>query len=174
MLDARKALRCWLGPTWPTCPPFFAFVARMGVRHGKWFFSSIFKLGWTGWTGRTGTEKSGTSCVQPPNPRLDIGAEAGRARASAATGLMPSRIPRAPGRLQRSQGLTVGAGWMPPWVRATPARNDAWTVDGSTILTTPVPDFRPFNLHTLNRHRRRTVWRWTIRRDDVRPRPGNG
>src|ERR1035437_2663016 len=30
---------------------------------------------------------------------------------------------------------------------------------------------RPFNLHTLNRHHRRTVLYWTIRRDDVRPRP---
>jgi hypothetical protein len=32
------------------------------------------------------------------------------------------------------------------------------------------PAFHPFNLHTLNRHRRRTVLYWTIRRDDVRAR----
>jgi hypothetical protein len=82
--------------------------ARMGVRHGKRFFSSIFNFGWTGWTGWTGTEKSGPSCVQPPNPRLDIGAEVGRALPSAATaGLGAIVYPTSPWSAASVQGCKV-------------------------------------------------------------------
>jgi hypothetical protein len=48
-LDARNADRCWLGPTWPTCPPFLATliesveaVTALCKKRQRSFFSSSF------------------------------------------------------------------------------------------------------------------------------------
>lgn len=68
-----------------------------------WFFSFNYNLGWTGWTGWTGTEKSGTSCVQPPDPRVDHG----EIRLDHAH-VHPAQCgPSSASSLQRSQGRTV-------------------------------------------------------------------
>ena len=81
-LDTRNARRCGFGPSCPRCPPCWGKLLLFDLWRGDTvlgreegacceFSLAILNFGWTGWTGWIGIRKSGTSCVQPPDPRLD-------------------------------------------------------------------------------------------------------
>ena len=77
-LDGRNAGRNWLGPAWPTCPPFWVNLimsdgtaAFHGTKRQKPSFPPFLISGWIDWTGWTSTIKTVTSRVQPSFRGLD-------------------------------------------------------------------------------------------------------